>query len=96
VRTPIRLDPNHLPKVGVKYYPKESLRAHEQGDCQVRITVTADGLVKDPEIVKSTGYARLDEACLEAFKDGQFFPATQDGKPVEVKATIPITWKLTH
>ena len=94
--TPVHLDPNYPLKVGGLYYPKESRKAREQGVCQVRMTVTADGLVKDLEIVKSTGYARLDEACLEAFRDEHLFPGTEDGVPVETKVTIPITWKLTH
>ena len=54
----------------------------------MRMTVTADGLVKDLEIVKSTGYARLDEACLEAFRDEHLFPGTEDGVPVETKVNL--------
>lgn len=93
VRTPVRTDPSrpfHLEND----YPPESKLLHEEGVCKVKMTVTADGSVRDFSLTQSTGYPRLDQACLIAFVGGGFLPATQDGKPVTTTLEIPITWKL--
>ena len=63
----------------------ESKRLNEEGLCKVRLTVDADGSVHDVSITQSTGYPRLDEACLEAFVHGGLLPATEDGKPIAAK-----------
>jgi TonB family protein len=60
----------------------------------VKLTGTADGTVRDVSLTKSTGYPRLDQACLDAFIHGGLLPATQDGKLVTTTLEIPITWKL--
>jgi protein TonB len=96
VRTPVRLDRAHLPRIGYEYYPKESIRNHEQGVCVVKMTVQVDGHIRDVSIARSTGYPRLDEACLKAWDNAQLLPATQNGVPVETTATIPVTWKITR
>jgi TonB family protein len=93
VRTTVRPDPSrpfHLEDD----YPPESKLLHEEGVCKVKLTVTADGNVRDISLTKSTGYPRLDQACLVAFVGGGFLPATQDGKPITTTLEIPITWKL--
>lgn len=96
VKTNPRFDPVHPPRVGNKYYPKESLRAHEQGKCLVKITIQADGKTRDASITQSTGFPRLDQACLQALVPGHFIPATEDGTPVEVTREIPIVWVLNR
>ena len=93
VRTKVRPDPANPIHLG-ENYPAESKRLNEEGVCKVRLTVDADGTVHDVSITQSTGYPRLDEACLEAFVHGGLLPATEDGKPVAATLEIPITWKL--
>jgi TonB family protein len=93
VMTNVRADPAHPVRLG-ENYPAESRLLHEGGVCKVKLTVTADGNVRDVSLTKSTGYPRLDQACLEAFIHGDLLPATQDGKPVTTTLEIPITWKL--
>jgi TonB family protein len=61
----------------------------------VKLTVAADGAVRDVTLTKSTGYPRLDQACLDAFIHGGLLAATQDGKPVTTTLEIPIIWALT-
>jgi periplasmic protein TonB len=94
VKTHARMDPAHPPRVGHDYYPKLSLLLREQGRCVVNITIGADGNTRDPSIKQSTGYPRLDEACLQVFVPGHLIPATEDGKPVEVTVGIPVVWHL--
>ena len=94
VRTPLKLDPAYPPRLGDAYYPAESKRLDEEGRCIVNVTVQADGTTRDVSLVQSTGYSRLDEACLHALFPGKFIPATENGKPVEITVQIPIDWSL--
>ncbi len=89
----VRPDPAHPIRIG-ENYPAESRVLHEEGMCRVKLTVTADGAARDVSLTQSTGYPRLDEACLEAFVHGGLLPATQDGTPITSTLEIPITWKL--
>jgi TonB family protein len=91
--TKVRPDPAHPVQLG-ENYPAESKLLHEEGVCKVKLTVTADGAVRDVSLTKSTGYPRLDQACSEAFVHGGLLPATRDGKAITTTLEIPITWKL--
>ncbi len=93
VMTKVRPDPAHPVRLG-ENYPPESKILGEEGVCKVKLTVTADSTVRDVSLTESTGYPRLDQACLEAFVHGGLLPATQDGKPITTTLEIPITWKL--
>jgi len=94
--TSIKMDPKHPLKIGEDYYPDASKRANEEGRCLVKMTVAADGRVTDATIQQSSGFPRLDEACLKGVKGQRMLPATEDGKPVETTATVPIVWKLRN
>ena len=94
VRTNIRVDPAHPPKIG-ENYPPESRLLHEEGVCVVKIVVHADASIGEISLDRSTGYSRLDEACLKAFASGGLLPATENGVPVTATAEIPITWRLS-
>jgi periplasmic protein TonB len=93
--TQIAMDPKHPLKIGEEYYPDASKRAGEEGRCIVTITVAADGRITNAAIQTSSGFPRLDEACLKGVKDQRVKPATEDGKPVETTIGLPIVWKLT-
>jgi periplasmic protein TonB len=94
-RTNIAMDPKHPLHIGEEYYPDASKRAGEEGRCIVTITVAADGRITNAVIQQSSGFPRLDEACLKGVKDQRVKPATEDGKPVETTIGLPIVWKLT-
>jgi periplasmic protein TonB len=91
--TPVRRDPAHPVVIHFQDYPQESLRRNEQGSCMVKLTIGTDGLVHDATLTISTGVKRLDEACLKAYRNQQFLPATQDGKPVTSTIELPINWR---
>jgi TonB family protein len=57
--------------------------------------VDSDGVVRARQLVISTGFAGLDIACLDAFKNARMLPATLDGKPVASWIILPATWALT-
>ena len=94
--TNIKMDPKHPLKIGEEYYPDASKRANEEGRCTVKVTVAADGRITSESIEQSSGFPRLDEACLKGVHGQKVIPATEDGKPVEKTVSIPIVWKLTN
>jgi len=94
--TNVSMDPRHPLKIGEDYYPDASKRANEEGRCIVSMTVGADGTIKNESIQTSSGFPRLDEACLKGVHGQKMKPATEDGKPVEKTVSIPIVWKLTN
>jgi periplasmic protein TonB len=94
--TNIKMDPKHPLKIGEDYYPDASKRANEEGRCTVQVTVAVDGRITDEKIQTSSGFPRLDEACLKGVHGQRVIPATEDGKPVEKTVSIPIVWKLTN
>jgi hypothetical protein len=72
-----RLDPNHLPHIGNAYYPMVSRSIPEEGICKMGITVEPDGRVSESHLVETSGFLRLDAACVNAFPaDVRFIPAT--------------------
>jgi TonB family protein len=94
--TSARMDFDHPLKIGADYYPLESRRAREQGRCVVTVTVLSDGRLRDVELQQSTGYPRLDQACLEGFAGGHLIPATENGVPIDATISIPVVWTLTQ
>ncbi len=93
--TPPRMDPKHPLKIGEEWYPDASKRANEEGRCIVQMTVAADGRVAAETLQQTSGFPRLDEACLKAVHGQRMLPATENGKPIEKTVSIPIVWKLT-
>lgn len=94
--TPPRMDPKHPLKIGEEWYPDASKRANEEGRCIVQMTVSADGRVTAESLQQTSGFPRLDEACLKAVHGQRMLPATEAGKPVEKTVSIPIVWKLMN
>jgi len=94
--TPPRMDPRHPLKIGEDYYPDASKRANEEGRCVVTVTVAVDGRITNEAIQTSSGFPRLDEACLKGVHGQRLLPATEEGKPIEKTVSLPIVWKLTN
>jgi protein TonB len=93
--TSAHMDPKHPLKIGEDFYPDASKRANEEGRCIVQMTVAADGRITNESIQTSSGFPRLDDACLKGVHGQKLIPATENGKPVEKVVSIPIVWKLT-
>src|SRR3984957_15743504 len=93
--TSVGQDPKHPLRIGEDYYPDASKRANEEGRCIVLMTVAADGRITNESIQTSSGFPRLDDACLKGVHGQRMLPATEEGKPVEKTVSIPIVWKLT-
>ncbi len=90
-----KYDTKHPFKIGEEYYPDASKRAGEEGSCILRMRVSASGQILDATVQTSSGFPRLDEACLKGVKGQRMTPAMEDGKGVEGTFPFKITWKLT-
>jgi protein TonB len=75
-------------------YPKDARRKNIEGRVIVQFVVGTEGEISQIEIVKSV-YPSLDaEAIRVVSKMPKWKPGTQNGKPVFVKFTLPISFKL--
>jgi periplasmic protein TonB len=92
--SPPKYDSKHPFKIGEEYYPDASKRANEEGRCILSMKVAATGQILDATIQTSSGFPRLDDACLKAVKGQRMGPAMEDGKPVEGTFPFAITWKM--
>jgi len=76
-------------------YPKEAYDAKQQGRVIARFIVEKDGSISDIQIVKSVSPSLDTEAVRVLSTMPKWTPGMQNGKPVRVKYTIPVTFKLT-
>lgn len=90
----IKTPPNAATSNMVGSYPLMSQRFREQGTVRVRFLIKRDGTVNNAEIMRSSGYPRLDKAAMDAVKTWRFTPATEDGKPVDSWYQTELTFKL--
>jgi TonB family protein len=89
-----RMRTDYAPHVGDQYYPAEARAKHQQGSCLVVAKIGADGEARDPAVVKSTGSASLDHACLGAVTLASFTPQTRNGAAVDAPIEISLYWRL--
>jgi protein TonB len=92
----IRMDPKHPLRIGEAYYPDASRRANEMGRCVVQVTVAIDGRIVAAILQSSTGFDRLDQACINGVRGQRMLPAIENGRPIESTASIPISWHLSE
>jgi periplasmic protein TonB len=77
-------------------YPVSSRRDSEVGVSMVRFTVDTEGKVASSEILKSSGYRRLDAQSLRVLKRCRFAPGrTIDGTGVGGTFVVDFTWTLS-
>jgi protein TonB len=76
-------------------YPEMARRAGIEGRVVVQFIIDKEGYVRDPQVVRSLG-GGLDEAAIEAVKQVRFTPGMQRGRPVRVKYTIPVQFRLAQ
>jgi protein TonB len=74
-------------------YPEIAKRAGVEGTVYVEAFVDENGNVTRTTVVKGIG-AGCDEAAMAAVQKVKFKPGKQRGKPVKVRMSIPIRFKL--
>lgn len=100
--TPAKVE-NHGPKVvsAVEYlqapqadYPAIAKRMGEEGRVVMQVLVNDKGRAEKVEIIKSSGFNRLDESARTALMRAIFKPYVEDGKTMTVLATASINFSL--
>ncbi len=76
-------------------YPPIAMKAGIQGKVIVQFVIDKQGNVIDPFIVRGIG-GGCDEEAIRAVKEANFKPGMQRGRPVQVRYTLPITFKLKN
>jgi periplasmic protein TonB len=62
-------------------YPMAAAQRGEQGTVVLLIHVTAEGVVTDVEVARSSGFPTLDRAASDAVQTWHFLPSIKDGAP---------------
>lgn len=75
-------------------YPKQSMKNKVQGRVIVKFVIDKDGKAVEPEIEKSVDPYIDKEAIRLINKMPKWTPGEQKGKPVRVKFTLPIMFRL--
>lgn len=76
-------------------YPPQSRRAGEEGSVRLRILVDERGVPREVQIVKGSGFTRLDEAAKEAVRKWRFIAATNGSQAITAWTQVAITFRLT-
>ncbi|HEY5810099.1 MAG TPA: TonB family protein [Povalibacter sp.] len=87
LKTRTRVDPT---------YPPSSRRAGEEGTVQLRILVDERGAPRDVQISKGSGFARLDQAAIDAVRKWRFIAAISGGQPVTAWTQVSVTFRLQN
>lgn len=74
-------------------YPDLAIRAGVEGTVYVTAFVDEKGSVTKAEVIKGIG-AGCDEAAVGAILKAKFIPGKQRGKPVKVRVSIPVRFKI--
>jgi protein TonB len=76
-------------------YPPVSRRLSEQGTLRLRLSISAEGSVKDAMVEQSSGYPRLDDAAVQWVKGHwRYQPAMEGTRPVASTLSAIVTFKL--
>lgn len=76
-------------------YPVVAIENNIQGRVIVQFAVAKDGKIEDAEVVRSGGDPSLDKEALRVIKAmPKWQPGRLRGKPVRVKYTVPVNFRL--
>ncbi len=74
--------------------PRLSRRAGEQGRVQLRVVFDMEGRPQDVQMLRSSGFARLDAQALEAMQAARIAPYLEDGHAIPVMAVATLEYQL--
>ena len=76
-------------------YPQVARDMGVQGRALVQFTVDKDGAIGDAKVISSGGHPSLNtEAVRVVYEMPNWKPGTKRGKPIRVKYTMPVNFKL--
>lgn len=74
-------------------YPRQAIRQGVEGRVFLQFVVDESGNVVDPAVLRDIG-AGCGEAAVEAIKKVKFTPGKQNGTPVKVKFSLPVSFEI--
>ena len=74
-------------------YPDAARLAELEGTVIVTFVVSPRGNVEDPEVIRSP-YEVFNQAAIEAVRKARFAPGQSRGRPVPVRFSLPVTFRL--
>lgn len=74
-------------------YPDLAVRAGIEGRVHLQFIINEKGEVEDPVVIRGIG-GGADEEAIRVIKGAKFTPGLQRGRPVRVKYTLPISFRL--
>jgi len=89
-RGPVLLRPPDLSD----YYPRRARMRGTTGVTRLRLTVDADGRVRDVEVLESSPAGVFEQAARRVGRSLSFRPALRDGRPVPARVTLRLVWRL--
>ena len=91
--TPPRFDAVYLHNPAPAY-PRASRVAGHQGQTVLTVLVSEQGVAVNVQVERSSGFARLDEAALDAVKQWRFVPAKRGAEAIAEWVLVPITFRI--
>jgi periplasmic protein TonB len=76
-------------------YPSAARRDGEEGTVRLRILVDERGRPTDVQVAQSSGFARLDQAAVDAVRRWRFEAATNGTAAISAWTQVAISFKLT-
>jgi len=77
-------------------YPALSRRMNEQGKTVVKVLIGADGMPQKVELLRSSGFERLDQAALATVMRWRYVPGKRSGSAEAMWFDVPIDWELRN
>ena len=75
-------------------YPSMSKRLGEEGQVLLRVLVGQEGEAEQIQVLRSSGFARLDEAAQAAVSRWRFIPAKVGNDATTAWVQVPVTFEL--
>ena len=75
-------------------YPEIARKANVEGRVIVQFIVDKNGEVREPSILRGIGESCDQEAIRVITEHAKFIPGRHDGRPVSVRMSIPIVFRL--
>jgi TonB family protein len=91
--TPGIVDPQILVQT-IPSYTDEAIKAKVQGVVLLQAIIRRNGRVDSPVVLRGLGYGLEEKAIREIVSNWRFRPATLNGQPVDLQATIEVTFNL--
>lgn len=86
-------DDTHILQAGPDFYPRQLRQSLQLGTCLVHALVSDQGIASNIAVRKSTGFATLDQACVEAIQNSRFVPAVVHGNAVARETDVAMAWR---